>query len=342
MLLKKLRNFKNTLAFRLTLWYAAVFSISVMLALFIFYYRIFSISMSEKDQDLAGEIEEFAIIMANNGLNEVKEYMRVEVESDKSEKEDTVFRLLFESGKVITTEATDSSLMIGQPPENLKNDIIKNNGRMLQTIDVQGHSHPFRTIYGFIGPSLILQVAESLEENDNYLNLFKNLIFLLILPVIILSGFVGWFLARQALKGVEEVTQTALDITSGAHGTRVQPKRRAYEIERLANTFNAMLDRIQALMKGMREMTDNIAHDLRSPLTRIRGIAEMTLMNSTDMDEYQKMAESTVEECDNLIAMINTMLDISEMESGASDLKKEAIDLAKILVQACELFQPLA
>jgi signal transduction histidine kinase len=68
----------------------------------------------------------------------------------------------------------------------------------------------------------------------------------------------------------------------------------------------------------------------------------MTLMNSTDMDEYQKMAESTVEECDNLIALINTMLDISEMESGASDLKKEAIDLAKILVQACELFQPLA
>jgi nitrogen fixation/metabolism regulation signal transduction histidine kinase len=126
-----LHNLKNTLAFRLTLWHAAVFSIAVMLTLLIFYFRIFSISMSETDQGLAGEIEEFAIIMANNGLNEVKEYMKVEVESDKTEKEDTVFRLLLESGKVIATEATDSSLMIGQPPENLKKDIIKNNGRMI-------------------------------------------------------------------------------------------------------------------------------------------------------------------------------------------------------------------
>jgi heavy metal sensor kinase len=342
MFLKKLCNLKNTLAFRLTLWYAAIFSISILLAFSVFYYRIFSITMAGNDQDLSGEIEEFTIIMANEGLDHVKSYMKVEVESDKVANEDTVFRLLSETGRVLAMETTQASLKIEPPPENLKNELIKNNGRFIQTINLPGHPHRFRTIYGRLSSNLILQVAESLEQSENYLELFQKFIFRLFFPMVLLSGIIGWFLARQALKGVAEVTQTALDITSGAHDTRVQPKRRAYEIERLANTFNAMLDRIQSLMKSMREMTDNIAHDLRSPLTRIRGIAEMTLINGKDMDEYQKMAESTVEECDNLIALINTMLDIAEIESGADDFKKENINLGKILMDACELFQPLA
>jgi signal transduction histidine kinase len=149
-------------------------------------------------------------------------------------------------------------------------------------------------------------------------------------------------LAKHAMKGVEEVTRTAHDITCGAHEMRVEAKPRSYEIERLASTFNAMLDRIQALMKSMREMTDNFAHDLRSPLTRIRGIAEMTLIKGKNMDEYQKMAASTVEECDNLIALVNTMLDITEVESGTGDFKTEQIDLVKIIRSVFELYQPLA
>jgi heavy metal sensor kinase len=342
MFLKNFRNLMNSLAFRLTLWYAAVFSVSVLLVVSVFYYRIFSITMSVHDQDLTGEIEEFSIIMANGGLEQVKTYMKVEVESDKAANEDTAFRLLSDTGRVIAVESTRPSFDTVPLPDNLIKKLNESNERFIQTISLPGHSHRFRTIYGWISPTWILQVAESLEKTEHYLILFKNFIFLLFSFVAVFSGVVGWFLARQALKGVAEVTQTALDITSGAHDKRVKPKRRAYEIEQLANTFNAMLDRIQSLMKSMREMTDNIAHDLRSPLTRIRGIAEMTLINGKEIDEYQKMAESTVEECDNLIAVINTMLDMSEMESGAGDFRKEEINLANILTQACELFQPLA
>jgi len=342
MFLKSLRNLKNSLSFHLTLWYAAVFSISVLFALSIFYYRIFSITMELKDQDLTGEIKEFAIIMTNGGLDHVKRYMKVEFESDEAEREETVFRLISDNGRVLATEATNTSIRIGYPPQNIIEELMQNRRNILQTIKVPGQYHEFRTIYSFIGPGLILQVASSLEESDNYLNLFKKLIFLLFIPIILLSGVIGWFLARHALKGVEEVTQTALDITSGAHDIRVHPKRRAYEVERLANAFNAMLDRIQALIKVMREMSDNIAHDLRSPLTRIRGIAEMALMNEKEIGEYQKMAANTVEECDNLIAMINTMLDITEMESGTGNSKIEPISPVDIIRNACELFQPLA
>ena len=88
------------------------------------------------------------------------------------------------------------------------------------------------------------------------------------------------------------------------------------EIDRLAFTFNQMLDRIQQLVVSMRQMNDNIAHDLRSPITRIRGLAEVTLTGAESTDDYAQMAASTIEECDRLLQMINTMLTHLPHRSG--------------------------
>jgi len=168
------------------------------------------------------------------------------------------------------------------------------------------------------------------------------LIILLMIPLFLLAAVIGWVLARHALKGVEEVTQTAIEIPKGSMDKRVEVKYRSYEIDRLANTFNGMLDRIQSLIKGMREMNDNIAHDLRSPLTRIRGMAEMTLMGKGSIDNYSEMAADTIEECDKLISIINTMLDITETEAGVGRFEYEQIDIADLIRSACELFNPIA
>ena len=119
-------------------------------------------------------------------------------------------------------------------------------------------------------------------------------------------------------------------------------KARGHEIEQLAITFNSMLDRIHLLVTGMREMTDNIAHDLKSPITRIRGTAEVTLTSGKSTDEYETMAANTIEECDRLLEMINAMLDISEVESGASRLKTKELDITAVIRNACDLFQPIA
>jgi heavy metal sensor kinase len=149
-------------------------------------------------------------------------------------------------------------------------------------------------------------------------------------------------MARRAVSGVEAITRTAQSISGGTLEKRVPVKNRGDEIDQLAMTFNQMLDRIQTLVTEIREMSDNIAHDLKSPITRIRGSAEVTLTNEKSISEYESMAASTIEECDRLLDMINTMLMISKTESGVDKLSREEIDLAGLVREACELFEPAA
>jgi len=96
------------------------------------------------------------------------------------------------------------------------------------------------------------------------------------------------------------------------------------------------------LLKSMKEINDNIAHDLRSPLARIRGIAEMSLLKEKSIDTYREMAASTIEECDTLIGMINTMLEITEAEAGVNGVEAEEFELTALIQEACELFRPIA
>jgi len=158
----------------------------------------------------------------------------------------------------------------------------------------------------------------------------------------VLAVIVGWFMARRALAGIETVTQTARRIAGGSFDERVPVKKRADEIDQLAITFNQMLDRIQTLVKEIKEMSDNIAHDLKSPITRIRGIAEVSLTTGSSLNEYKNMAGSTIEECDRLLDMINTMLIISKSEAGVDHFESKAVNISQVVRDACDLFHSSA
>jgi signal transduction histidine kinase len=163
-----------------------------------------------------------------------------------------------------------------------------------------------------------------------------------LLIIIILSTLVGWFMARRALSGVVELTRTANAVAEGALKERVPVKGRKDEIDHLAMTFNTMLERINVLIQGMKETNDNIAHDMRSPITLMRGIAETALTNISASDAHRALAGDIIEQCDRLLGMINTMLDISEAEAGVAKLVIEEIDIVPIVQDAVGLFLPMA
>ena len=163
-----------------------------------------------------------------------------------------------------------------------------------------------------------------------------------LLIIIILSTLVGWFMAKRTLAGVSELTRAATAVSSGALNERVPVRGRQDEIDRLAVTFNVMLEKINALIQGMKETNDSIAHDLRSPVTRMRGVAEAALTNESYTEAHRVLAGDIIGQCDRLLVMINTMLDISESEAGVAKLVIEEVDVVAIVHDAVELFLPMA
>ena len=339
MFFQRIRNFSHTLSFRLTLWYAGIFMVSTLLLLMFFYHYIAAQILQELDNQLKEEIVEFQSILNEGGLLQVKLYLVVEVES---EAEDTFFRLVsIADGKPL---AMESNFTLTNTPllDNIVASFKTAGSDIIQTITMPGYPNKLRIVTGKIGQGFALQVGTSFVHDEKVLALFKRLAFFVAFPLLVLSAIIGWFLARRALKDVEAVTLTAEKITGGDYNQRVRLKRNVWEVQKLADTFNTMLDRIQALIKAMREVTDNIAHDLRSPLARIRGQAERTIIGNSTPANYRDMAASTIEECDNLIEMINTMLDITEAEAGVEQIELETVAMSNLIRAACELFEPVA
>jgi len=339
MLFDKLRSLRRTLAFRLTVWYGAIFTASSLLAFLFFYLQIASILRERTDEDLLDDVKEFSALLAAKGIDEVKQTMILEAKTDGEK--DVFYRLLSPDGKELGSSELFfwGRLDVSRPALER---IAKDNKPVFETLAIEGRRHMARTVYAPIGLATILQIGSSLEENDEFLAQFRQIFGATIAVVMVFAGVLGWFMAKRALRDVEEVTRTARAISASDLEQRVPVKGRAEEIDRLATTFNDMLDRIQTLITETKEMTENIAHDLRSPITRIRGMAEMALTTGKAIDEYEAAAASTVEDCDRLLEMINTMLFISQTEATAGKLATEEVDITGVVRDACELFQPVA
>jgi len=159
----------------------------------------------------------------------------------------------------------------------------------------------------------------------------------------LLIGFVGGYISsRFAQRRFDRINKNTIAILEGDIGRRIPVKGSGDELDVLSNNLNDMLDRIELLMRGMREVTDNIAHDLRKPITRLKSRIEVTLMGSPDAGAYREALEHTIDEADHILAMFNAILTIAEAESGAQRDRFEDVDLARVARSVTEVYGPLA
>jgi heavy metal sensor kinase len=323
----------------LTLWYAGVFALSSCIAFLLFYALITSFIREQTDQDLLAQVNRFSTLLASEEIEAVKSAAVIEAQAAGVKK--VFFRLLSLNGQVFSSSNMAYWKNIDINETTIK-ELLRGRNHVFETITIPQRKEKVRILYAMLGPTIVLQVGQAMESYSRFLDAFKGIFISTMTFLIVVAAGVGWFMARQAVSGVEAVTRTAQKISGGTLEERVPVKARGDEIDQLAITFNQMLDRIQALLTEIKEMSDSMAHDLRSPITRIRGIAEVTLSTGKSLAEYEAMAANTIEECDRLLDMINTMLMISKAEAGVNHLTREEIDLAGVVQEACRLFEPTA
>ena len=331
-------RFPNTLAFRLTIRYALAFVVFLMAGLVLLYSAIEVILDEKMDEDLEEDVEEFRILYEQEGVERVKREIDREVKSD--EQADLFIRLLDGSGRQLFASDMTNWEKLKHDKRAFQHAVTEE--PFLYTVELVDHEYPARIIYGALGDDIVLQLGESLEEKEEMLRIILEIYAVVFILAIPLASFLSWFMAKRVVWGIEQVSRTAAEIERGQLDKRVEITGQGDEIQNLANTFNSMLDRIRILVAEMREMTDNIAHDLRGPLARIRAIAEVGISTQKSPEEYQTAAADTVEECDRLLQMINATLDVAEAEAGLSSSTIDDVNFSELVSDACELYQPVA
>ncbi|OIQ68381.1 sensor kinase CusS [mine drainage metagenome] len=187
-----------------------------------------------------------------------------------------------------------------------------------------------------------LLIGRDLEERRRLFGIVAKAAQWSVLIVVVLGLGGGIFVARRVLRRIDAMTGTAQRIMAGDLSGRLPVGRSGDELDRLAENLNAMLERIEALMVGLKEVSDNIAHDLKTPLTRLRNRAEEALAKSGTEAEYRTALERTIEESDGLIRTFNALLMIARAESGQARGNMDNFDAAEVANGIHELYEPLA
>jgi signal transduction histidine kinase len=187
-----------------------------------------------------------------------------------------------------------------------------------------------------------LLIGRDLEERRRLFGIVANAAQWSVLIVVVLGLGGGIFVARRVLRRIDAMTGTTQRIMAGDLSGRLPVGRSGDELDRLAENLNAMLERIEALMTGLKEVSDNIAHDLKTPLTRLRNRAEEALAKSGSEAEYRNALERTIEESDGLIRTFNALLMIARAESGQARGNMDDFDAADVANGIHELYEPLA
>jgi len=187
-----------------------------------------------------------------------------------------------------------------------------------------------------------LLVGRDLDERERLFGIVVNAGQWSLALVIVLGLLGGFFVSRRVLSRIDAMTGTAQTIMAGDLSGRLPVAGTGDELDRLADNVNAMLERIEALMRGLKEVSDNIAHDLKTPLTRLRNRCEQALRGASGEASYRAALEATIAESDDLIRTFDALLMIARAESGQARENMTEFDASEIARDVGELYEPFA
>lgn len=327
----------RSLVWRLTFTYLATFLAFLGLAILALYLSIRTVIDYRMDADLIEDIDEFRLVLSRDGVTGVLDDMLAETAS--GEHESVLIQLLDSRAEIVHSTPLDH--WRGFVPDQAM--VLAATGNpQLFTEDLPDQDAETRFAIARLDQDHVFLIGESLEERDELMEVLTLAFALIFLPAMILAAALSRLLVRRAVQGIRRVSDAALAIHRGQLDRRVLAVGEVEEVQQLADTFDAMASRVEKLVGDMRDMTDNIAHDLRSPLTRVRILAESALQDNDLTSQGADAAIAIISECDRLRNLINLSLDVSEAEAGISRREADEIQMNTLLSDLVELYEPLA
>lgn len=201
---------------------------------------------------------------------------------------------------------------------------------------------PVRVVATKLDNSISLYIAHEISNEKALTNYARWLMIAAIAVALVFALASGAWVSLLAMRRVDGISRTTADIIDGDLSRRLRVTEDGNEFDLLAARINLMLNRIEELMNGMREVTSNIAHDLRSPLTRLRNRLDVALLNEPAPEEYRAVLNDGIQDADSLINTFNALLSIARMEAGIQKERLSDVKLDDIISELEELYEPLA
>ncbi len=333
----------RTLAFRLTAGYALAGFFLVFFSVVSLYLVLVSELEKSTDLFLADKVHVLRTMLRERPGDQDALHEEVVLESAARRYEQFYIRVLDERNTTLLmtpgmADQLDLAQLAGQTQSHPN-----------RTVAMKGRDGKSFRVISALAPvgspatqSDTLQIAVDVSQKEALLARYRFWFWAVLLATFIIFPLVGYQIARQGIRPVEEMATTARHISSTNLRERIQPEGYPFELASLACTFNQMLDRLEESFERISRFSADIAHDLRTPVNNIRGEAEVALARARTADEYRDVLESSLEEAVRLSELIGDLLFLARAESPLNELRRERVNVGELLITVRDYYEASA